>query len=586
VVGKQIKQSKKAQFPLVFLVAISIASCLPSTSIEAGSSSSPRNFLAWFALKAITFLFLIFAIQIFSRVGIYEGGITSKIFVGVIGLIAGISSGFIVHLGADLFSLDNPVLLRERILSTGIFSSLWITAIYWAGTNYVALDRRKNALLNSFFELERSTHSQSIYLEGLRAKHFSRLVAQTDDTTNAFSKIIEESKSETVKPDDILKLINGQVSKLDELTKSILRSERINQNRSEFNRSKNWSWRISDFIGFIRLSISQAVVPPYILALAIPATIALPLSRILDFREILPSLVALGSAIFITQFLIAKVATNMSKKSLNFGSFFIHSLLILAILNFNPENIVTNSPFSGLLKFVLAATLVGIISLLYHANRAQILDAELIIKEGAVKLDQDRKLDLQNRHELTRINKLWLQHIHGTVKSKVYAAALLIEKAEQVETPEAYVESLEKARKLLTSTTEPPAREYRNALEEIEFRIARWDGLVEIVLSMKVDDLDSLVSKPVVYADLIEEGITNAVRHGQCSSIEIDIYLEEPQTLVTEIIDNGVGNSNYVQGVGSALFETATNGMWSRTRDPQLNRTILRLEHHIGKSSQ
>jgi two-component sensor histidine kinase len=233
--------------------------------------------------------------------------------------------------------------------------------------------------------------------------------------------------------------------------------------------------------------------------------------------------------------------------------------------------------FSPTLKVLIATVLVLVISLLYHSSRGQFLDSESAIREGALALNQDTKLALQNRQELTRINKLWLQHIHGTVKSKVYAATLMIEKAETSQTSKIYNESLEKARVLLNSTVELPEYVNQSATSEIEFRISRWVGLVEIDLNIKIDDLDSRIYKPVAYADLIEEGITNAVRHGRCASIFIEIYENESGNLVTEVIDDGIYKPSTISGLGSALFESATNGRWSRTRDEELNRTTLRL---------
>jgi two-component sensor histidine kinase len=101
---------------------------------------------------------------------------------------------------------------------------------------------------------------------------------------------------------------------------------------------------------------------------------------------------------------------------------------------------------------------------------------------------------------------------------------------------------------------------------------------------VEVDDLDMFITKPQAYGDLIEEGITNAVRHGRCTSLHINIYSDESGKFVTEIIDNGNGPENYKQGIGSALFEVGTGGNWSLTRDSKQKRTTLRLEHRISNS--
>jgi len=578
------KRAEKTHFPLIFLIFISIVACLPGATIEASSLSSFRNFLLWFLLKAITLTLLIFEIQLISKLKTNRNDLAARVFIAIIGALTGISSGFLVHFGAEFLELADTVPLIDRMISTGIFSGLWITAIYAVGRNYAQLEKRKSELHNSFLDLERSTRSQSVYLESLRAKYFSKLVEQTTDTTDEFSRIIEKSKMKTAKPDDILKLISNQVERLDQMTQSILKSEKKNKNQSESSHWSNLKWRISDFVSYSKLSFNQSVVPPYIFALAIPATVALPLSRILRVQDFFLSLVALSIFVFLAQSILLSKVARKSPRGANLISICLHSFLINVILNFNSRKIVGESPFSAPLKIVAASTLVSIILLLFHANRAHILDVEAFIKQGAIELSLDRAQEIQNRIELSRINKVWLQHIHGTVKSKVYAAALMIEKAEADKSPGAYIESLVKARDLLLSTTEPPTQESRAALDEIEFRINRWDGLVEIDLTVEVDDLDMFITKPQAYGDLIEEGITNAVRHGRCTSLHINIYSQSSKTLITEIIDNGNGPENYKQGIGSALFEVGTGGNWSLTRDDKKNRTVLRLENRISIS--
>jgi two-component sensor histidine kinase len=527
---------------------------------------------------------LILAIQLFSGIKIYRSGITKKPLIAAAGLLTGSSSGFLVHLGAIFFGLSDTVPLVDRIISTGMFSSLWITAIYSVGTNYAQLEQKKAELHNSFLDVERSTRSQSVYLESLRVKYYAKLVEQANDTTGKFSKIIEKSKMDSAKAVDILILISNQVEKLDQLTQSIIKSEKKNKNQSDSSNLRNLRWRISDFIGYIRLSFNQTVVEPYVFALAIPTSIALPLSRILRIQEFLLSLVILAVAIFFAQLIVTQTTAKKFPRNSNLLSIFLNSLLIVVILNLNARKIVGDSPVAAPLKYFIAFTLVSIISLLYHAGRAHTLDVEAFIKQGAIELSLDRAQELENRQELSRINKVWLQHIHGTVKSKVYAAALIIEKAESSKSPQVYIESLAKARELLISTTEPPIEEIRSAAEEIQFRIDRWDGLVEIVLSVKVNDLDLFITKPQAYGNLIEEGITNAVRHGRCTSLLINIFTKNSGELVTEITDNGIGLENYKQGIGSALFEVGTKGNWSLTRDEKKNRTTLRLEQLTGNS--
>lgn len=561
---------EKTHFPYLFLIVISLAACLPSVAIEEGALTSLSNFYAWVLLKIIVLVALNLQVLFFFQRGLFFGRVPIQILILIVGGISGITSAVIVEIGANLLGLLNAEPFVERILFNGAFCILWIATIFFAGTNYLVQEDQKNLLLRSFFEIEQTTHLQSIYLEGLGAKYFKDLIRQADATNSGFAQITRKSENTSKTTDEILNLIEIQLGELNKLTESILKSER------NLHKMK-WSWQISDYIVFLKSSFVDRVVPPYILAFAITTTIYLPLSRILPFIQVFLSLIILWAAIFAVQFSISKLADKSMFGKLNILSFVIHPLLIVTILSRNTKSILGNYLFSPTLKVLITTTLVLIISLLYHSSRGQFLDSESAIREGGLSLSQDIKLALQNREELARINKLWLQHIHGTVKSKVYAATLMIEKAETSQTSKTYNESLEKARVLLNSTIELPEYVSHSASKEIEFRISRWVGLVEINIEVKIDDLDSRIYKPVAYADLIEEGITNAVRHGRCSSVCIEIYENESGNLVTDVIDDGIDNPSASFGLGSALFERATNGRWSRTRDDVQNRTTLRL---------
>ena len=64
----------------------------------------------------------------------------------------------------------------------------------------------------------------------------------------------------------------------------------------------------------------------------------------------------------------------------------------------------------------------------------------------------------------------------------------------------------------------------------------------------------------------VEEALTNAVRHGHASKINIEMHLTESGDLACTFTDNGVGISvDSRPGLGSAIFESMTAGNWSRT---------------------
>ena len=571
-------------YPLPFLIAIGASSCLPAAFIEPSWAESFTNFILWYLLKAVVLVLLVFEIEFSTRILPEESRLRSSFKMALVGLVTGALSGIFVHIGASIFNLPNSQSLLSRIFTTGILSALWIAAIYWVARNYFDLAARKTQLLNRYMELNQLTYSQSVFLTGLRQSRTLELSRQAAESTKDLSILMNEDEFAELKPEQITVLLEAQIERLDALTSSIALYEERNNRESRGDRRTNWNkwktWRenFKDFLRFISLSFSQTLVPPTVLVISISLTLLFPLIRLESAGAFVPSLLVLAVAIFGTQTILKYLRNDRNSRVLNILTIPIIATLIVSILSFAPIHIVGNMKNSLVVKIFIAQILVIVLTVLYHANRGIVVDAELFLAATARDLKEDQAKERWNRLELTRINKFWLQHIHGTMKSKAYAASLLVERAEATENPEEYISLLREARTLLSNISEIPEAAPRTRLEEINFRTNRWSGLVDILLKVDEEILQTQIMKSEDFADLIEEGITNAVRHGHCSRIEIEISRDEAGDFLTEIRDDGVGEHESRRRVGSALFEAATNGQWSRVRNREKSLTVLRLK--------
>jgi len=565
-------------FPLPFLIGIAIFSTLPAASNEASSFTSLRSFAEWFLLKSATLVLIVLEFQLYARTVNAIVSIRRRIFlVAFLGFITGLTSGLLIHYGANYFGLTSSLSLRTRALTTGIYACGWITATYWAGNNYSRLSQQRKDLLAARLELSQSTYSQSLYLEGIRAQYLEKLVNQASESTHDFLGNLEAGIDEYTSPEEILRLINVQLDRLDTLTDFIKKTEANSRARSTHQRLVNWRWNIADFIDFIKVSFKQAVVPPWIFALLISTSVFFALSHANQNHHFTIFTFALPFCIYGVQVGIARMRTDLNSLRLNFVSALLQPLVVIYLLSFQRQHIIQNSGYSFALKYILATILVVVITLLFHTNRALILDVESLINVETIAIANGRIQDLTNREELTRINQLWVQHIHGTVKSKLFAAIVLIQKSEKGDSVESYTESLQQARELLASTSEPPGSKSSNTFEEIVSRINRWEGLVKIIFTYKEERIQELVRDHDVVADLVEEAISNAVRHGQCEVIHIDVNEDTSGGLRIEISDDGIGPTKSARGIGSGLFESATSGNWKLIRDKTAARTLLTL---------
>jgi two-component sensor histidine kinase len=75
----------------------------------------------------------------------------------------------------------------------------------------------------------------------------------------------------------------------------------------------------------------------------------------------------------------------------------------------------------------------------------------------------------------------------------------------------------------------------------------------------------------------IEEAILNATRHGDCSSMKIQL-IDTESTFRVICSDNGIGFSGTPKGLGTEIFNHATQGAWELTRDVSTATTVLTLD--------
>jgi anti-sigma regulatory factor (Ser/Thr protein kinase) len=89
-----------------------------------------------------------------------------------------------------------------------------------------------------------------------------------------------------------------------------------------------------------------------------------------------------------------------------------------------------------------------------------------------------------------------------------------------------------------------------------------WRGLVEI--SVVIDPRVSACVGPTAYAieRVIEEGVTNAVRHGSATEIVIDIQ-PDGSNIAVVVTDNGTGPGDGAPGLGSTHLDEITDSQWS-----------------------
>ena len=160
--------------------------------------------------------------------------------------------------------------------------------------------------------------------------------------------------------------------------------------------------------------------------------------------------------------------------------------------------------------------------------------------------------------------------LHGSLQTRLVACAMTSEQAIASNDVALLDAALREARSLLMSPfhDETPTGSVRM---EIRRKLSLWEELCvfEVFIDEQVDDDSGTAeseSHSAIVGRIVEEGVSNAIRHGDATHIIIRVERTIDGALLIEIEDDGTGPSGGAPGVGSALLDQAAGGEWSLTR--------------------
>ena len=164
--------------------------------------------------------------------------------------------------------------------------------------------------------------------------------------------------------------------------------------------------------------------------------------------------------------------------------------------------------------------------------------------------------EIRSYRELALKDRQLAQFLHGNVQTKLNGVATRIESRAVAGEIRSDLDEIERV--LNQALEEYGKQQARNMEEVVEALQKDWGGLVK--LSFKLSPINSEAKKFETIAEVISEGIANAVRHGFAS--EVSIMVSEDCEIV--IIDNGTGPRDGKPGLGSTYFSSVAKS-WSLT---------------------
>ena len=156
------------------------------------------------------------------------------------------------------------------------------------------------------------------------------------------------------------------------------------------------------------------------------------------------------------------------------------------------------------------------------------------------------------------------QYLHGSLQTRLVACSLAMEQASDTGDVAALEQALAEALSALETQATPvsPARSVR---DEVGRKVDLWDGFCEFDVTMD-DDIADSPDHAVVVGRVVEEAISNAIRHGHAPRIQVRVTRDADDQLLVSVTDNGTGPQGGSPGLGSAYLAMVSEGTWSMER--------------------
>jgi signal transduction histidine kinase len=168
------------------------------------------------------------------------------------------------------------------------------------------------------------------------------------------------------------------------------------------------------------------------------------------------------------------------------------------------------------------------------------------------------------------------RYLHGELQAGLIATSLLLQRASKTGDTDLARHALRSAANILR---QDHARISQSRISSPQARLEKistgWRGIAEVRIDLNwIDHLETSVQNDVIA--LIDEGVSNAIRHAKASVISVSGSREEGIVRL-EIRSDGTGMTEQTPGLGTKLFNELTSSYaYSRQGDKNLLAFTLR----------
>ena len=314
----------------------------------------------------------------------------------------------------------------------------------------------------------------------------------------------------------------------------------------------------------IAVAISTYPIPTFWMTSMIVITQSInPFLQVGFFRGLIILVFTVGMTI-----VICTTANAITKRKPKYYlPMFISVFILLQFRRFVSANIVaqwaSNQETAEVFITQIIINAIGFVSIVTlsawrRINIGVLNELQLDIKEQQVGAITRSKQTAEVAREMSSV-------LHGAVQTRLVACAMMIDNSSKSGDETSLNLAMLEALSILQAPL--PISESEITLgAEVSRKLALWRGLCAFELQIDPRLVDVTNPEPREVGRIIEEGISNSIRHGGASKILVSVMSGADGSVVVQIDDNGSGISKPSQGkpgIGTAMFASATGGSWS-----------------------
>lgn len=237
-------------------------------------------------------------------------------------------------------------------------------------------------------------------------------------------------------------------------------------------------------------------------------------------------------------------------------------LQLLGLLNFPVREWLGVSPYTWL-EFALSVFF-GLALILLTSGFGSVRSyRDAVARTLQADIDKELLQSIAASRQVAQLARESARILHGSVQTRLIACAVAIERAANTADVEAFQLALREAYTVLTQPTYPDAVDSATLAIEVERKVSLWSGLCTMTVEIDPTLAERSGHTARDVGRVVEEGLSNAIRHGGATSIHVSVQANADQIIVV-IDDDGFGPQKGTPGLGSALLDSIATS-WQLT---------------------